>query len=58
MKVALVGNQNSGKTTLFNYLTGMNAKIGNWPGVTIEKKTGKINLKIPRDLTLLFYICV
>lgn len=42
MKVALVGNQNSGKTTLFNYLTGMNAKIGNWPGVTIEKKLGKI----------------
>ena len=42
MKVALVGNQNSGKTTLFNYLTGMNAKIGNWPGVTIEKKSGKI----------------
>lgn len=42
MKVALIGNQNSGKTTLFNYLTGMNAKIGNWPGVTIEKKTGII----------------
>ena len=42
MKVALVGNQNSGKTTLFNCLTGMNAKIGNWPGVTIEKKSGKI----------------
>lgn len=42
MKVALVGNQNSGKTTLFNYLTGMNAKIGNWPGVTIEKKSGRI----------------
>ncbi len=42
MKVALVGNQNSGKTTLFNCLTGMNAKIGNWPGVTIEKKIGKI----------------
>lgn len=42
MNVALVGNQNSGKTTLFNYLTGMNAKIGNWPGVTIEKKTGTI----------------
>ena len=40
MKIALVGNQNSGKTTLFNVLTGMNAKIGNWPGVTIEKKTG------------------
>ena len=42
MKIALVGNQNSGKTTLFNSLTGMNAKIGNWPGVTIEKKTGII----------------
>ena len=42
MKIALVGNQNSGKTTLFNCLTGMNAKIGNWPGVTIEKKTGII----------------
>ena len=42
MKIALVGNQNSGKTTLFNLLTGMNAKIGNWPGVTIEKKVGTI----------------
>lgn len=42
MKVGLVGNQNSGKTTLFNLLTGMNAKIGNWPGVTIEKKSGKL----------------
>lgn len=42
MKIALVGNQNSGKTTLFNLLTGMNAKIGNWPGVTIEKKSGII----------------
>lgn len=42
MKIALVGNPNCGKTTLFNILTGMNAKIGNWPGVTIEKKTGKI----------------
>ena len=42
MKIALVGNQNSGKTTLFNLLTGMNAKIGNWPGVTIERKTGTI----------------
>lgn len=42
MKVGLVGNQNSGKTTLFNLLTGMNAKIGNWPGVTIEQKRGMI----------------
>lgn len=42
MKIALIGNQNSGKTTLFNLLTGMKQKIGNWPGVTIEKKVGKI----------------
>lgn len=42
MRIALVGNQNCGKTTLFNLLTGMNQKIGNWPGVTIEKKIGTI----------------
>ena len=42
MKLALIGNQNSGKTTLFNLLTGTNQKIGNWPGVTIEKKVGVI----------------
>ena len=42
MKVALVGNQNCGKTTLFNVLTGSNQKIGNWPGVTVEKKVGTI----------------
>ena len=42
MKIALVGNQNSGKTTLFNLLTGTNQKIGNWPGVTIERKVGVI----------------
>lgn len=42
MKIALVGNQNSGKTTLFNLLTGTNQKIGNWPGVTIERKVGEI----------------
>ena len=42
MKIGLIGNQNSGKTTLFNCLTGMTAKIGTWQGVTIEKKTGKI----------------
>jgi len=40
MKIALVGNQNSGKTTLFNLLTGSNQKVGNWPGVTIEQKSG------------------
>lgn len=42
MKIALVGNQNSGKTTLFNVLTGSHQKIGNWAGVTIEKKEGVI----------------
>ncbi len=42
MRVALVGNQNSGKTTLFNLLTGSHQKTGNWPGVTIEKKEGII----------------
>lgn len=42
MKIALVGNQNSGKTTLFNQLTGTNQKVGNWPGVTIERKEGLI----------------
>lgn len=42
MRIALVGNQNSGKTTLFNLLTGTNQKVGNWPGVTIERKVGMI----------------
>ncbi len=40
--IALVGNQNSGKTTLFNLLTGTQQKVGNWPGVTLERKVGKI----------------
>ncbi|MFP4382793.1 MAG: Fe(2+) transporter permease subunit FeoB [Spirochaetia bacterium] len=43
--VALAGNPNSGKTTLFNGLTGSNQHIGNWPGVTVEKKEGKISLE-------------
>src|SRR6056297_1075860 len=41
--VALVGNPNCGKTTLFNVLTGSRYSVGNWPGVTVEKKEGKIN---------------
>jgi ferrous iron transport protein B len=40
--VALVGNPNSGKTSLFNLLTGLNQKVGNYPGVTVDKKTGKM----------------
>ena len=42
INIALVGNPNSGKTTLFNELTGSNQYVGNWPGVTVEKKTGKV----------------
>jgi ferrous iron transport protein B len=42
MRIALIGNPNSGKTTLFNELTGANQHVGNWPGVTVEKKEGSI----------------
>ena len=43
-KIALVGNPNCGKTTIFNLLTGANQKVGNWPGVTVEKKFGFFDL--------------
>lgn len=42
MKIALVGNPNCGKTTMFNDMTGAYQYVGNWPGVTVEKKTGKL----------------
>ena len=51
IKIALAGNPNSGKTTLFNSLTGSNQFVGNWPGVTVEKKEGK--LKGHKDVVIM-----
>ena len=42
IRIALAGNPNCGKTTMFNNLTGSNQYVGNWPGVTVEKKEGKM----------------
>src|SRR5690606_33411683 len=47
-KILFTGNPNSGKTSLFNALTGLNHKVGNYPGVTVEKKTGYFHLEDTR----------
>ena len=43
--IAVIGNPNAGKTTLFNALTGLRQKVGNYPGVTVEKKEGRIEFE-------------
>jgi len=50
--IALVGNPNSGKTTLFNALTGAHQQVGNWPGVTVERREGRLRLDSGRDRIL------
>ena len=52
LTIALAGNPNSGKTTIFNNITGTRQKVGNWPGVTVEKKEGRIN-RHGYDLTII-----
>src|SRR5207248_4872536 len=53
LTVALAGNPNSGKTTLFNALTGLRQKVANYPGVTVEKKTGRCRLSDGRIATII-----
>ena len=43
LTIALAGNPNAGKTTIFNNITGTRQKVGNWPGVTVEKKEGRVS---------------
>ncbi len=53
MKIALVGNPNTGKTTLFNKLTGLNQKVGNYPGITVDKKVGYFKLESGKNIQLI-----
>jgi ferrous iron transport protein B len=52
-RIALVGNPNSGKSSVFNHLTGLNQKVGNFPGVTVDKKTGYTRLPDGRRVRVL-----
>ncbi len=53
LKVALIGNPNTGKTSVFNLLTGLNQKVGNYPGITVEKKVGMCHLSKDMDARIL-----
>ena len=59
LNVALIGNPNTGKTSVFNALTGLNQKVGNYPGITVDKKQGvckTILTKIPKGLQSSFLL--
>ena len=53
INIALVGNPNSGKSSLFNYLTGLNQKVGNFPGVTVDKKMGQSKITPELNATII-----
>ena len=53
IKVALIGNPNTGKTSVFNLLTGLHQQVGNYPGITVEKKLGICNLPLDFKATIL-----
>ena len=53
LRIALLGNPNSGKSSIFNQLTGLRQKVGNFPGVTVDKKLGRVKIKGGQDITLI-----